>query len=386
MVKIYIITGEASGEQLAFSFLEKLNHIYSKNSQHSADIKGVWSHEFQRSLSFSNLKAKQALSNDFLSIMGFANVIRHFFKIKSERDKILKDILDFQPDVIVTFDAPDFNYNILKKLNKIYTKKSLKKPLRFHFVAPTVWAWRPWRAKYWAKVIDHIFCLFPFEPPYFIKEGLQATFMGHPLVKEYNSLEFQSLKISKFHNSNDVYDFAFLLGSRNKEVEYHLPIFKELYNSLKAQNPTKKLNIAIPTFEKYVALLKPHFPEAHFITDLYERRKALSKSKKAIVVSGTATLDCALSYTPMVVIYKTDKLSIWIAKKLVNTSCVALPNILANEKIVPELIQENLTLDNCLHALNHIESQDLNFFQSLENTLNHEINLESFKDIFLPSQ
>lgn len=378
MVKIYIITGETSGEQLAFSCLENLNHFFLNASKNSIKIKGVWSDEFQKSLHFSNLDTQQAFSNDFLSIMGFSNVIRHFFKIKRERDKIIHDILAFQPNIILTFDAPDFNYNILKKLKKIYTKKSIAKPHFFHFVAPTVWAWRPWRAKYWSKVIDHIFCLFPFEPPYFIKEGLPATFIGHPLVKEYDSLEFHNFKTSKFNDTLNTYDFAFLLGSRNKEIEYHLPFFKQLYNTLKSEN--NALKIVIPTFEKYLNTLRSHFPDAHFVTDLYERRKALCKSKKAIVVSGTATLDCALSYTPMIVVYQTDKLSAWIAKKMVSTLHVALPNILSTQKIVPELIQENLTLENCLKALDTIDSQNLQYFKNLEQSLNHDLDLKALTE------
>ncbi|MBA4249663.1 MAG: hypothetical protein C0432_02705 [Candidatus Puniceispirillum sp.] len=386
MVKIYIITGETSGEQLAFSILEKLNNQSIASDNHSLTIKGVWSHEFQKSLTFPNINAQQAFSNDFLSIMGFSNVIRHFFKIKKERNKILKDILSFQPDIILTFDAPDFNYNILKKLKKIYQKLSLKKPFFFHFVAPTVWAWRPWRAKYWAKILDHIFCLFPFEPPYFIKEGLQATFIGHPLVTEYHSSEFQHAKTTKFSDSKDTYDFAFLLGSRNKEIECHLPFFKSLYEHIKNDPINLNSKIVIPTFEKYLPLLQQHFPDAIFITHLYERRKALCYSKKAIVVSGTATLDCALAYTPMIVVYRTDKFSAWIAKKLVSTPYFALPNILSAQKIVPELIQENLTLDNCIQALKKIDMQDLHYFKSIEKSLDHEISLDSFSELFTPKE
>ncbi len=383
MVKIYIITGETSGEQLAFSILEKLNHQSILLRNNETTIKGVWSNEFQKALTFSNIDAQQACSNDFLSIMGFSNVIRHFFKIKKERDKILKDILSFNPDIILTFDAPDFNYNILKKLKKTYQKNNIQKPMFYHFVAPTVWAWRPWRAKYWAKVLDHIFCLFPFEPAYFIKEGLQATFIGHPLVKEYHSSEFQHIKTSKFSDSKNAYDFAFLLGSRNKEIEFHLPFFKSLYKHIKKDPAHLNSKIVIPTFEKYLIILQQNFPDAIFETNLCERRKALCNSKKAIVVSGTATLDCALSYTPMIVVYKTDRLSAWIAKKLVNLQHFALPNILSAQKIIPELIQEKLTLENCVQALKNIDMQDLNHFKSLEESLNHEINLDSFPEFFI---
>lgn len=328
-LKIYCIAGEASGDFIGASTLKAL----SKKSQKTVIARGIGGQEL--------IDANVDLFFDYheISVMGIFEIIPHFFRLKRLIQKTIHDVIHFQPDVLLTIDSSGFCNRVIDGIKKELSRQNNPwRPKFIHYVAPPVWAWRPWRAKTLSERIDHLLCLFPFEPPYFTCHGLKTTWVGHPLVESISKNQPHTLRtVAKAHPK-----IALLLGSRAGEIRNHLPIFKDLAHRLHNEF---KVDLVIPTFESFKDDIQKAIPHAHILTQKTDKDHAMQTADLAVAVSGTVSLILTLLRTPTLIVYKTNKATAWFVRHLIKTPFVALPNILVNQPVIPELIQEHCTPD-----------------------------------------
>jgi len=334
--KIFIITGEASGDKIASIVASKLQG-YNKNIIFKA-------------VGGSNLK-KQNVDCIFdiseIAFMGIVDVVKNFLFIKRKFDITVKEILKFNPDIILSVDSPDFCFRILKKIKNINPKIKT-----YHIVAPQVWAWRENRKKYLNKFIDHLFLLFPFEKKYF--DGLiDNTFIGHPFFLK---------KLNIGYKTNNLNYISICPGSRLTEIKTFMPLFIGLVQKLKT-----KFNYIfhIPsTFEKTKLIenffLLSQIKNYKITTHEDEKNYYFRHSVLSIAKSGTIALDIMRNLSPLIVIYKTSWLNFFLIKPLVKVKFGNIINIIKDEMIVPELIQSDCTLDKLYSlTLNFLENDKL---------------------------
>ena len=266
--------------------------------------------------------------NDFKSI-GIFEILPSLIKYIKMIIFLSKKIISNNYDLVITIDSPDFNYPLIKRIRK---KKYNKKVIQI--VAPTVWAWREYRAKKFAKLFDEIFILFNFENSYFSKFKLKTTFIGHPIFYIENK--------NKIKKDNYI---AFLPGSRLSEVKKLFSFFQIAYEQLLIINPDITIFIpTLPHLEKIISVYVDRWKIKTIITtDKILIEKYYLISKFALVCSGTASLEIAKRKIPQLVIYKLNFLTEIILKKFVKVRYANIINIVANKMIVPELTNSSLT-------------------------------------------
>jgi lipid-A-disaccharide synthase len=333
---IYLIAGEASGDQIGARLISALR---KKNP--TLKISGVGGPQMtQQGL-------KSLFPMEELSVMGLIEILPHLPVVLKRLRETEKHILQQQPDVIVTIDSPGFNFRIAKRLKK----RGI--PV-VHYTAPSVWAWRPGRAKKVAKFLSHLLTLFPFEPPYFEKEGLPTTFVGHPLIEmKIPSSRPQSSFRAQYGYKDTQPLLCLLPGSRKKEIDTLLPLFLKALEKIKLYQPD--LGIILPTLPYLEPSLKIYLNNSDLpikvISDPQEKFSAMAASDIALAASGTVSLELALTQTPMVIAYKINFLTAYLMRRLLLTPYVCLVNILLNEPLVPELLQENCTVENIVESI-----------------------------------
>jgi len=256
------------------------------------------------------------------------------------------DVLAKQPDCFVSIDAPGFNFRVAKAL------KGKEIPL-VHYVAPTVWAWKPKRAQKIAQFLDHLLVLLPFEPPYFEKENLPTTFVGHSII-ESGLDQIDPLAFRDRHGiPRDAPLLCVLPGSRRTEVSQLLPIFEETLRQLKQNHPS--LHLVVPTVHGVASLVKEKSDEWPFpvlvVEGEAEKFGAFKAANAALAASGTVSLELALAQTPTIIAYKFKKLTYWLAKRLVRVKYASIVNLLHDREVMPEFIQDKCTPDTLSKAL-----------------------------------
>ena len=350
MKKIFIIAGEKSGDLLASKIVKNLTKI-NKN----LELLGIAGEHLQ------NAGVKTIFPQEELSIMGFVEIIPKIPHILKRIHETVTTIEKWKPDIVITVDSPDFCFRVAKKLKKNGFGKKL-----IHIVAPTVWAYREKRAKKISKIYDKLLVLYPFEPPYFEKYGLETKFIGHPLVYDKPNLPTEKIIFEKYNLSNKQKIITLTMGSRTKEIEILAPIYLEAINQSKLP---KNTIFVIASFEKYQEYFtkwqeKLKYPTL-FITDEKEKYFFYKNSYFIIAKSGTNNLEIAKYKTPFVICYKINLITYLILKTMVKTKLVNLINILAKKEIIPELIQYKCTAKNIKQ---HLE-ESLNNPKNLSNRL-----------------
>jgi lipid-A-disaccharide synthase len=273
-----------------------------------------------------------------LSVMGVFEVLPKVPHLLKRIRQTIDDIIEKQPDVILTVDSPDFCFRVIKGLKK----RGYAKPC-VHYVAPSVWAWRPKRAAYVAQFLDHLFCLLPFEPPYFEAHGLDTTYVGHSAV-EGGAMHAQASRFRKKYDIPSSQTILTLLpGSREGEINRHLDLFLDTAQDV--QKRYQKMQVVIPTLSQFKDGIKEKL-EARKIQGLVidsaeDKYDAFAASAVALAASGTVTLELALTNTPTVVSYKMSPLTAFLAKRLVKLEYVSLVNLILQRKVVPEHLLEN---------------------------------------------
>ena len=339
MKKIFILTGEPSGDKLASKVISKI-----KNSRPDIEYLSVGG-EHLKALGIKSLYDLQEIT-----YLGFTRVILNIFKIKRKINDTVKEILKFKPDILFSVDSPDFTLRVAKEVKKI--DPSIK---TIHFVAPQVWVWREQRVKQLKSFLDHILLLFPFEKKYFDKEGIQSTFTGHPLLEEQ---EKSKVDISQIIKDNKKI-FSIYPGSRLSEINVLTPILFEFVK--KMNEKYKDLFFVFHSTSEHVQLiqnllLKQGFKNCGAIGDEKIKSHILKSSIFAVSKSGTISLEICNAKVPSIIIYKMGMINFFIVKMLVKVKFANIINIAAKEEIIPELLQSKCNPSNIYNTVDKLLS------------------------------
>jgi len=322
MKKIFILTGEASGDKLASEVISELKKINSEIEYLSVG---------GENLRLIGIKSIYDVKE--ITYLGFTKVIINLFKINNKINQTVIAILNFKPDILFTVDSPDFT---LRVAERVKNKNSNIKTI--HYVAPQVWVWRKGRVKKIKKFIDHILLLFSFEKKYFEKENISCDFVGHPLLKENID---EKIDINQVVGKNKAIVSVFA-GSRISEINVLMPI---LLSSIKLMaNEHNDITYVFHSTREHNELLRSYIKKSDLtncevISDSKIKSHLLKKSIFAIVKSGTVSLEVCNSKIPSIILYKMNFINFLIVKALVKTRYANIINIAANEEIIPELLQ-----------------------------------------------
>ena len=322
MKKIFILTGEPSGDKLASVVISQLNGT-------NPDIEYLSVGGYH----LTSLGIKSIFDLKEITFMGFTSVLLNIFKIKNKINQTVDEIIKFNPDILFSVDSPDFTLRVAKKVKNI--NSNIK---TIHYVAPQVWIWRQSRVKNFKKFVDHMLLLFNFEKKYFDKENIPNTFVGHPLLEKNtrSKIDLSSL-INKDKKIISIY-----AGSRNSETNVLLPIlcdFIKLMNK-KFNDYTFIFHATDENKELIINFLKNNsLINSQVISDENIKSQILSNSVFAVVKSGTVSLEICNSNIPSIIIYKINMINYWIMKLLVKVKFANIINIINNKEVIPELLQ-----------------------------------------------
>lgn len=283
-----------------------------------------------------------------VSVMGLWEVLKQYPRLKRLQTEVMNRLLDEKPDCVLGIDGPDFNLAIESFLRQAAIPS-------YHLVAPTVWAWRPGRAARMAEKTDGLLCLFPFEPPYFLVHDLPAVAIGHPLADQLPLIPDKLSARQALGIEADAKVLAVLPGSRRSEWQYNAPLFWQTISELQQQDA--ELVVLVPCLHERMQqtlMASANGLSVRFVIAQQGARQVLTAADVALVASGTATLETALCHTPMVVAYRMHWLSHAIIRRLLRTRWIALPNIIANRGVVPELLQSDATPEALVAALSSL--------------------------------
>ena len=345
--KIFVIAGEISGDNIAYNLLKH----YKNNSK--IEIKGIGGDNLKK------IGVKSIFPMDKISIMGIIEIIPKIPLLISLIRKTIAQIIEYNPDLIVTIDSPDFCFRISRKIKNIKPDQKI-----LHVVAPTVWAWKSYRAKKISKFIDHLFVLYPFEKKFFLPYKINTTFIGHPLIERsnINKKEYDRVKIVSVYP-----------GSREREIKLHL---KEILTFLNKIENIRRFTISIIAVDNFYKLIQNICEEESnmlnikILTASKDKMKSFKNSHLAIAVSGTITFELAMNLVPVICVYKLNNISFLILKFLVKVKFISLVNIINNKRIIPELIQNNFNYENfskeflsMVRNKNYVNNQKKNFLK-----------------------
>lgn len=356
---IYIIAGEVSGDRLGAGIMREL-----KSRLPEVRFAGIGGPMMQA----------EGLSSLFdyseLALMGFAEVLPKAFHFLGRIDATVEDIDLKNPAMVITIDSPGFCTRVVKKARKHRLKATF-----LHVVAPTVWAYKEKRAEKFAKLFDHLMVILPFEPPYFEKVGLATTFIGHPSVAVDKQRGDGAAFRKKYHLSDARKVIALLPGSRENEVKRHLSIMSGTIDLLAQDFPNLVLVSSAPPHIQ--AMLREYFMTSPYRNILLlrddEKMDAFAAADVALVKSGTVSLEMAYARTPMVVMYKVNKITAWIVKRMIKLPYVSLVNVIQHQHVIPEFLQENATSEKLSEALKKIlisEQESRKQIEAFDDTVN----------------
>ena len=336
MKKIFILTGEPSGDKLASEVIYKLKKIDS-------DIEYL-------SVGGENLESigiKSIYDLKEITYIGITKVLLNLFKIKKKINETVDKILEFDPDILFSVDSPDFTLRVVEQVKK--SKPSIK---TIHYVAPQVWVWREGRVKKFKKFLDHILLLFNFEKKYFDKENIKNTFVGHPLLdkKITEKIDISSLI------SDDKKIISIFPGSRISELNVLLPI---LIDFVKLMNEKyEKITFVFHSNEIYKNLIFEKLKQSNLgnvevISDEIIKNQILSRSIFAVSKSGTVSLEICKYGVPSIILYKLTPLNFFLIKSLVKIKFVNIINIINDKEVIPELLQSECNAKEIFKSVNY---------------------------------
>jgi len=329
-MRILISAGEASGDMHAAAIIKSLNAGHNP-----PDIYGI------TGPAMKNAGCETLIDMEQLNVMGVSDVLKALPRIRRARNEILKWASSNKPDVTILVDFSGFHMSLGKKLRKLGI------PV-LHYIAPKLWAWGAWRVKRLKRSQDKLACILPFEPEWFGKHGVDAHYVGNPsaaaCVQGWDRAEFRQ----RLGFPEDTPVLAMLPGSRPSELAHHVSLLVESWKIIQQQCPDARCVVPqAPGVDK--TLLEPLMKEGIVPISRMEAGFAL-RADAAIAVSGTATLELALWDVPTVLVYRTSMLTMFIAKKVVQAPYAGLANILLNAPVMPELIQDDATVENIVRA------------------------------------
>ncbi len=322
-----MVAGEASGDQIAAHLISALKAR-------------------RRGMLFAGIGGPRMINEGFeslypmekLSVRGYAEVLRNYAEIMGIRRRLAKTLMAERPDLFIGVDSGDFNLGLERRLKKAGIRT-------IHYVSPSVWAWRGWRVKKIARSVTRILVMFPFEAPLYEKAGVPVTYVGHPLAdviplepKKEEAREALRLPAKKLL-------VALLPGSRRSELHYMASAFVLAAHRFRQEMP--EVHFVVPTVTRatrdmFEMALRQHQRADLPLTLLFgHSHEALAAADLALVASGTATLETALFKTPMVIAYRQSPITWRLMRSMLYLPYIGMPNILAGERLVPELLQED---------------------------------------------
>jgi len=323
MKKIFILTGEPSGDKLASTVISKL-------MQNNSNIEYLC----VGGTHLNSLGIKSIFNLKKITYIGFTSVLFNIFKIRSKINETVEEIIKFNPDILFSVDSPDYTLRVAERVKNI--NNNIK---TVHYVAPQVWVWREGRVKKFKNFLDHILLLFNFEKKYFDEENITNTFVGHPLLEKNDKTKMDISNII----TKDKKIISLYAGSRFSEIDILLPI---LINFIKLMNDKfyDYLYVFHATEENknfIINQLKNHnLNNTEVISDENIKNQILSSSTFAVSKSGTVSLEICNAKIPSIIIYKINFLNFLIVKFLIKIKYVNIINIINNKEIIPELIQK----------------------------------------------
>ncbi|MBX3454401.1 lipid-A-disaccharide synthase [Ferrovibrio sp.] len=344
---IALVAGEPSGDALGEGLIRSLRQLHPGPLRFS----GIGGERMQAE-GFASLFPIAELA-----VMGLVEVLPRARRILQRLDQLATQLQSDPPDVLVTIDSPGFTHRLAKRL----ARRSF--PI-VHYVAPTVWAWRPGRAKTLAGLVDHLLTLLPFEPPYFEREGLSAEFVGHPAVETIAAARRVAAEETaagngfrqRFQIPAEAPLLAMLPGSRRGEVAKLLPVFSATIARLAEQHGN--LHVVIPSVPDVAPMVLNVLPNlavpARVVVAPAERYQAMLAADIALAASGTATLELGLAETPTVLAYRVNRITAAILRHMLKVPYAGLVNILDNREAMPEFLQEKCRPDNLAGALGRL--------------------------------
>lgn len=335
----FLVAGEASGDLLGARLMAALKKL-TGGKVRFAGIGGERMQAEGMELLFPQAE---------LAHFGVFELARHVPRLLRRMTQTVEEVRRLRPAALVTIDAPDFSFRVAKRL------KGAGIPL-IHYVAPTVWAWRPKRAHAIAQFLDHLLVLLPFEPPYFTREGLDCTFVGHSIVES----GADTGNAAAFRLKHQVPDAATILavlpGSRTSEVNRLLPVFKEAVERLKRTHP--QLHIVIPVVRHVAETVRQAVKDWKIPVTLTDgdadKYDAFAAATAALACSGTVSVELAMARLPTVIAYKVSPLTALLSRHFIKVKFVTLINIMRERMIMPEFLQQHCVPEKLAAAVDEL--------------------------------
>jgi|TARA_B100001964_G_C14244500_1_gene606709 lipid-A-disaccharide synthase len=345
--KIFIVTGEPSGDRLASKAISRLKKI--NNNIEFLSVGGTY---------LKSIGVDSIFDLKKITYLGFTRVILNIFKIRRKINQTVDKILEFNPDILFSVDSPDFTLRVAKLVKK--KKPNIK---TIHYVAPQVWIWRESRVKKIKNFIDHILLLFNFEKKYFDKENIKSTFVGHPLLDNDDKI-----KIDLAHlNSCDKKIISIFPGSRLSEINILMPILIQFIQLM--DNKYDGFLYVFHVTQEYKNLINQYLIKSNLnnfdiVSDENIKVSILAKSFFAIAKSGTISLEICKAGIPSIIIYKMNFINFFIVKLLIKVRFANIINIINDSEIIPELLQSNCNSNNIYkHVKSFITNPELGRIQ-----------------------
>lgn len=347
MVRLFLVAGEPSGDRLGAALIDGFGALGV-----APELDGVGG----AGMAAAGMASRFPMEE--LSVMGIAEVLPRLPNLMRRIRETADAVVAMRPDALVTIDSPDFSLRVAKA-----ARARLPDLRTIHYVAPSVWAWRPGRAAKMARVIDHVLALLPFEPPYMEAAGMTCDFVGHPVAAEpqASAAEVAALKAELAIGEGQPV-LALLPGSRRGEVGRLAPVFAEVARRLRARMPD--LAVIVPAAAGVMDLVDgllpadgagwPHVLDPRgFAAPAWEARKraAFAAADVALAASGTVSLELAAAGTPMVIAYDASPLSVFVARRLIRIDTATLVNLVTDTRVVPEFLFERCTPELILPAV-----------------------------------
>lgn len=330
-MKVFILAGEPSGDRLGAALMQGLLKLEPR-----VTFQGIGGEKMQS----EGLNSLFAM--DEISIMGITEILSQYKHLKARIRQTAEAVIAAQPDVLITIDLPEFSLRVARLV------KAGSQIRTVHYVAPTVWAWRPGRAAKMAAHIDQVLALFPFEPPLMQAAGMRCDFVGHPVVTEPVPT---AQEVSAFRAQHGLGQAPFLLmlpGSRKSEVSRLAPIFGAVAGRLASSHPDLRFGVvAAPSVADQVTWQVTQWPVSPFVVDTRGlapppaaamKRAAFAAADTALAASGTVSLELAATHTPMVIAYDMNWLSRQVIGRMLRVDTVTLVNLVSESRTVPEFI------------------------------------------------
>ena len=350
-MRIFLIAGEPSGDALGEALMAGL-----KSLRPGVTFEGVGGTRMCA-------QGMQSLfPMDELSVMGLAEVLPKYRHLKRRIRQSADAILASKPDVLITIDSPDFCLRVAKLVKAASTIRTV------HYVAPTVWAWRPGRAQKMAGMIDHVLALFPFEPPLMQAAGMECDFVGHPIAAHPRATRAEAAAFRAAQGIGEAPLALLLPGSRKGEVSRISPVLSEVLAQMTAARPD--LRAVLPAAGPVHAMLQEmvaNWPVRPILldpatTDDTTKRAAFHAADVAVAASGTVSLELAAARTPMVIAYRMNPLTFAIMRRMAITDTVTLVNLVSDSRTVPEFLgpdcRAELIVPAALEVLDNPKGQE----------------------------